>query len=226
MVSAPLLEAHDLRSVRAGDTGSLIVLDGASITLHRGEVVDVSGPSGAGKTTLLRALALMQPDAAGELRLEGRTPTEIGPREWRARVALVPQRPAMLGGDVRGNLLAPWALKVRAGTQPPADDELRAALDRVGLTDVALDREAVRLSVGQAARVALLRVVLTAPDVLLLDEPDAALDADSAVQVGELTAQFAKSGAVVRVRHQRPDGVPARRLRLTAGRLHGVGDSD
>lgn len=225
-MSEPLLEARELRFVRHGDAGPLPVLDGASLTLHRGEVLDISGPSGAGKTTLLRALALMQPGTAGEVWLDGRGPGEIGPREWRARVALVPQKPVMLAGDVRCNLLAPWDLKVRAGASRPGDDELRAALDRVGLCEVALDRAAVKLSVGQAARVALLRVVLTAPDVLLLDEPDAALDADSAAQVSALTTQFARTGAVVRVRHQRPDGVAARRLRLAAGRLHGVGDSD
>jgi len=83
----------------------------------------------------------------------------------------------------------------------------------------------VRLSVGQAARVALLRVMLTAPDVLLLDEPDASLDADSAAQVAMLTAQFASSGGVVRVRHQMPDEVRSRRLRLSAGHLRGVGPS-
>lgn len=225
-MNSALLEAHDLCFVRNGDTGPLAVLDGASITLHRGEVVDVSGPSGAGKSTLLRTLSRMQPGAAGELILDGRPASEIGAREWRMRVALVPQRPVMLEGDVRRNLLAPWVLKIRAEGHPPGDDELRAALDRVGLVDVALDREAVKLSVGQAARVALLRVVLTAPDVLLLDEPDAALDIDSAAQVAALTAQFAKDGAVLRVRHQRPDGIHARRLRLAAGRLHGVGDSD
>ena len=225
-MSTALLEARDLRFVRSGDVGPLAVLDGASLTLHRGEVVDVSGPSGAGKTTLLRALALMQPGTSGTLLLDGRTPDDIGAREWRTRVALVPQRPVMLTGDVRANLLAPWVLKVRAGAAQPGDDELRAALDRVGLADVALDREAVKLSVGQAARVALLRVVLTAPDVLLLDEPDAALDTDSAAQVAALTTQFVKSGAVVRVRHQRPDAVHTRRMRLSAGHLHGVGDSD
>jgi len=225
-VSGTLLEARDLRFVRRGDAGPLKVLDGARLTVARGEVLDISGPSGAGKTTLLRALALMQPGVSGELLLGGRSAAEVGPREWRVRVALLPQKPVVFPGDVRANLRAPWQLKVRADERVPDDDELRAALDRVGLAEVALDREAVRLSVGQAARVALVRVMLTAPDVLLLDEPDAALDADSAEQVAQLTAKFAKDGAVVRVRHQRPDGVHARRLRLSAGRLHGVGDSD
>lgn len=225
MSAEPLLEARDLHFVRQLDAGPLKVLDGVDLTVQRGEVVDVFGPSGAGKTTLLRALALLQPGVTGELRLEGSTPAEMGERVWRTRVALLPQKPAILKGTVRENLRIPWDLKVRDGTTAPDDDELRAALDRVQLEDVSLDREAVRLSVGQAARVALLRVMLTAPDVLLLDEPDASLDADSAAQVATLTAQFASSGAVVRVRHQMPDEVRSRRLRLSAGHLRGVGPS-
>ncbi|MCK8115910.1 ATP-binding cassette domain-containing protein [Anaerosoma tenue] len=223
MSAQPLLEARDLRFVRQSDAGPLKVLDGAHLAVERGEVVDVFGPSGAGKTTLLRALALLQPGVTGELLLDGATPAELGERVWRTRVALLPQKPVILKGTVRENLRMPWDLKVRDGEAAPDDDELRAALDRVSLEDVSLDRDAVRLSVGQAARVALLRVVLTAPDVLLLDEPDASLDSDSASQVAMLTAQFAASGAVVRVRHQMPDEVPARRLRLTAGHLRGVG---
>lgn len=223
MSTGSLLEARDLRFVRESDAEPLKVLDGVDLAVERGEVVDVFGPSGAGKTTLLRALALLQPGVTGELLLDGKTPGEMGARVWRARVALLPQKPVILKGTVRENLLMPWDLKVRDGKTAPDEDELRAALDRVRLEDVSLDREAVRLSVGQAARVALLRVVLTRPDVLLLDEPDASLDADSASQVAMLTAQFASSGAVVRVRHQMPDEVPARRLRLIAGQLKGVG---
>lgn len=225
-MTAPLLEARDLRVVRTGDAGPLKVLDGASLSLERGEVVDVSGPSGSGKTTLVRALALMLPDATGELLLDGRPATEVGARVWRSRVALLPQKPVIFPGTVRENLLVPWRLKVRHDATPPAEDELREKLDSFGLNDVALDRDAAKLSVGQAARVAMARIGLTRPDVLLLDEPDASLDESSAAMVAALTVRFAKTGAVVRIRHHRPDGVATRRERLVAGRLHGVGDSD
>ena len=225
-MTAPLLEARDLRVVRTGDAGPLKVLDGASLTLERGEIVDVSGPSGSGKTTLVRAIALMLPDIAGELLLDGRPAAEVGARAWRSRVALLPQKPVMFPGTVRDNLLVPWHLKVRHGLTAPDDDAMRLMLDSFGLEDVALDRDAARLSVGQAARVAMARLGLTRPDVLLLDEPDASLDEHSAGLVSALTVRFAETGAVVRVRHHRPDGVATRRERLVAGRLHGVGDSD
>lgn len=225
-MTPPLLEARDLRVVRVGDAGPLKVLDGASLSLERGEIVDVSGPSGSGKTTFVRALALMLPDVAGGLFLDGRPAAEVGPRVWRSRVALLPQKPVIFPGTVRDNLLVPWRLKVRHDTPVPAEAELRAKLDSFGLDDVALDRDAAKLSVGQAARVAMARLGLTRPDVLLLDEPDASLDESAAAMVAALTVRFAETGAVVRIRHHRPDGVATRRERLVAGRLRGVGDSD
>ncbi|MDP2232316.1 MAG: ABC transporter ATP-binding protein, partial [Actinomycetota bacterium] len=77
--------------------------------------------------------------------------------------------------------------------------------------------------VGQAARIALLRTVLTGPLVLLLDEPDANLDDASAEQVARMTAAFvAVGGAVVRVRHQRTDALATQRYRLADGRLSEV----
>lgn len=222
-MSQALLEARGLRVVRPGDTGPVTVLDGVDLALARGEVVDVAGPSGSGKTTLLRALALMLPGVAGELALEGVSAVSLGTRAWRTRVALLPQQAVIFPGCVRENLLVPWSLKIREGAPAPDDARLREALDAVGLAEVALDRDAARLSVGQAARVALVRVGLTRPQVLLLDEPDANLDEESAAQVAALTARFAEEGGgVVRVRHHRPDAIASRRLRLEGGSLEEV----
>jgi putative ABC transport system ATP-binding protein len=214
-----LLQAHDLVAVLAGDNGDVRVLDCVSLELSAGSITDVVGPSGSGKTTLLRALARLLPGATGLLALDGRPAEKILPQEWRAQVALLPQKPAIVPGDVLGNLVLPWTLKVRHASARPTQSELTAALSRVHL-DVALDRDAARLSVGQQARVALLRVLLTAPKVLLLDEPDAALDEASALAVAEMTREFTEAGgAVCRVRHHRSDGLASRRLHLEHGRL-------
>lgn len=215
-----LLEATGLTAGRRGDAGVVRVLDGVELTVGSGTLTDVVGQSGAGKTTLLLALARLLPGVTGRLAWRGTDARDVEARLWRTKVAYLPQRSSLLPGTVADNVTLPWRLAARAGTPAPTDAALRRALDSVHLDGVALDRDAARLSEGQAARVALLRTVLTAPDVLLLDEPDAALDDESARQVGLLTRRFVdEGGAVVRVRHLRADGGADRRLRLASGRL-------
>lgn len=222
-MTEPLLVARDLHANRITEAGAAEVLAGVTLSIAHGEVVELAGPSGAGKTTLLLALARLLPGVAGELALDGVNAARIEPQAWRARVALLPQRAALAAASVRENLLLPYTLKVRTGAPAPDDATLRAALDAVGLDAIALERDATRLSVGQAARVALLRVVLTRPQLLLLDEPDASLDDVSAAQVAAMTARFAaEGGAVLRVSHVRANGAADARYRLAAGRLEAV----
>ncbi len=217
-----LLDARDLRAALRGDDGEVRVLDGVSLGVDAGEIVDVVGPSGSGKTTLLRALARLLPEATGELALGGVPASKIEPGVWRSRVALLPQVPAIGEGTIRDNLTLPWTLRVRKGEVPPGDDRLLELLGLVHL-DLSLDRDASRLSVGQRARVALVRTLATAPEVLLLDEPDAALDSESMEAVTEATREFChRGGGVVRVRHRDSDGLARRRLRLADGALQVV----
>ena len=219
-----LLEARDLSAVMVGDAGDVRILDGISLAVDSGEIVDVVGPSGSGKSTLLRALAQLLPGVTGELFVGGASSAQMAPARWRARVTLLPQKPIMFAGTLRDNLVYPWLLGVRKGDARPEDRRLAEGLARLGV-DAALDRDATRLSVGQVARVAFLRTLLTDPSVLLLDEPDAALDDVAADAVAALTAEFVTGragrggGAVVRVRHHRSDGLASRRLRLEGGRL-------
>lgn len=227
MVVAPtLLSARGLTATRAVDGRDLRVLDGVDLDLAVGDIAELRGPSGAGKTTLLLAIARLLPGAGGSLSLDGEPATATDPAVWRTKVALLPQRTALFPGTVEANLLLPFELKARGGATPPATEALRTALDDVGLADVALDRDTSRLSVGQAARVALLRVLLTAPRILLLDEPDASLDDASAAAVAAMTTRFAEAGgAVLRVSHLRADAAANVRLHLEHGALTG-GDRD
>lgn len=198
----------------------MTVLDDLSFDIAEGEVVDIAGPSGSGKSTLLRALARLLPGAGGRITLRGVPFDDMPPTEWRRHVALVSQKPALVPNTVRDNLALPFRLKANVSHVTPTDDAFREALAEVHLDDVALDRDISRLSVGQLGRVALIRVVLTRPEVLLLDEVDAALDPVSADAVREIVSRFAQDGrAVVRVRHREDDGLANRRLVLSAGSL-------
>lgn len=218
-----LLHATGLTATLTGDAGPVRVLDGVEFAIRAGEIVDVVGPSGSGKSTLLRALAWLLPGAGGALELDGRPHDSMSPQEWRAQVALVPQKPAIIDATVERNLLVPWTLKARSAHTAPPAQRLCEALDSVGLSDVALDRSALRLSVGQQARIAFVRVLLTAPRVLLLDEAEAALDDTSAQFLSQACSHFAsEGGGIVRVRHRTTDGLAARRLTMQHGRLEEV----
>lgn len=210
---------HIAVSYRVGGKDRSLFGD-VSFALREGTVYDLVGPSGAGKSTLLRACALMMARDAGELYLDGEPSSGFKPCEWRRRVCLVPQKPSLVAGTVRDNLLLPWRLKVRAGEAPPADDALRELVRYAELDDVGLDRDVSQLSGGQQARVALLRAFATRPAVLLLDEVDAALDDESACAVGRLTkALVGTCMTCLRIRHRAADGFASGTFALRGGAL-------
>jgi putative ABC transport system ATP-binding protein len=199
-----VLQARNLTIRRSSGTAARTILSGARLALRKGTLAHLKGPSGSGKSTLLWVLARMLPRESGELSLLGRPAAEIPAPVWRMRVALVLQKHAMVFGTVRENLTLPWRLKVRrgaeveeSGSKPPSDEVLRRELDTVRLDDVSLDEDASRLSVGQTARVSLVRTLVTRPDCLLLDEPTAALDPETADLVTARILAFAAGGAAV-----------------------------
>lgn len=210
---------HIFLSYRRGGEAVPLLRD-VSFALEAGSICDLVGPSGAGKSTLLRACALMMARDSGELYLDGRPSSGFKPAAWRRQVCLVPQQASLVAGTVRDNLVLPWRLKVNAGTQPPADDELARLLDAAELSDVGLSRDVSQLSGGQTARVALLRAFATRPRALLLDEVDAALDDDSALAVGRLTRSLVDERVTcLRIRHRASDGFASGTFTLADGVL-------
>lgn len=148
------------------------VLAGVSLAVPRGTATVLLAPSGAGKSTLLRCLVRLVEPEAGRIALDGADVRDLDPRELRRRVGLVAQAPAMLPGTVADNL------RYRA---PGAD--VPGALAAAGLNASFADRPAAELSGGERSRVALARALSRDPEILLLDEPTAALDAAAAAHV-------------------------------------------
>jgi ABC-type nitrate/sulfonate/bicarbonate transport system ATPase subunit len=152
-----LLEARGLTAARAG----VPVVEGVDLALGRGDVLAVLGPNGAGKSTLLAALAGLIPAAAGTIARHG-------------RVAAALQAPALARRTARANVEAAlgwWGVPRRERRERSL-----AALATLGAERLA-ERPAAGLSGGEARRVHLARAIALEPDVLLLDEPFAGLDA-------------------------------------------------
>jgi ABC-type multidrug transport system ATPase subunit len=184
------IEVRDLKVSR----GERTVIDGLSFAAPRGQVLALLGASGAGKSTLLRCLnGLAEPDA-GAIHLDGADIRATPPPTLRRRVALVAQTPAMLPGTVEDNLA--YGLPQ---LHPATRDQ---ALEAAGLHASFLPRPAAQLSGGERARVALARALTREPDAVLLDEPTAALDPETArVIAGTVKALAGHDLAVIVATH-------------------------
>lgn len=189
-----VLVAADGVTVRLGGRP---VLERASLHAHAGEVVALVGPNGAGKSTLLAVLAGDRRPDAGTVQVAGR-PVERWHGRDLARVrAVLPQRPTVAFGftvrDVVHMGRAPWA-----GTPAEARDAtaVAAALDATDLRALA-DRPVPTLSGGEAARVALARVLAQETRLVLLDEPTASLDVRHQELVLSVARRRALDGAAV-----------------------------
>jgi ABC-2 type transport system ATP-binding protein len=173
----PVLEARDLVK-RFGEREAL---RGVSLSASAGELVAVIGPNGAGKTTLLSILAGIQEPDAGTI---SKAPSEIG---W------VPQQAALYGKlTVAENL----RLFARLEKRPDPEAVVDRMLEQTGLRDRADDQVSV-LSGGNRQRVNIAIGLLAEPEVLLLDEPSAALDPRQREKLWEFILELAGGGTTV-----------------------------
>ena len=152
--------------------GEKQVLDDVSLFVKKGEFVTILGPSGCGKTTLLRLLAGFGTADEGEIKIAGEDITMVPPHE--RPVNTVFQRYALFPHlNVYDNIA--FGLKLKKVKEDEIEARVRKALKMVGMTDYEW-RDVNSLSGGQQQRVAIARAIINRPQVLLLDEPLAALD--------------------------------------------------
>jgi putative ABC transport system ATP-binding protein len=181
------LEARAIgRRLRTGDGW---LFRNLSFALRRGERVALLGPSGAGKTVLLRALALLDPLAEGEILWRGHPVARDQVPAFRAEAVYVHQRPALVANDVEAELRGPFALRVHRGRQFDRG-RLIAQLEGLGRDAAFLGKPVAELSGGEAQLTALLRALQLDPALLLLDEPTASLDPESARAIERLVDQW------------------------------------
>ena len=152
--------------------GEKTALDHINLTVNKGEFVTILGPSGCGKTTLLRLIAGFQTASEGSLCIAGKEVTQTPPHK--RPVNTVFQKYALFPHlNVFDNIA--FGLKLKKMPKPEMERKVKAALKMVGMTDYEY-RDVNSLSGGQQQRVAIARAIVNEPEVLLLDEPLAALD--------------------------------------------------
>ena len=177
------LESLEMRSADKG--GGSAVLQDISLYAKAGEVVALVGPSGAGKTTITGMVARLYDPTSGTVRVGGEDLRDVSFESLRDRVGVVTQEAHMFHDSIRGNLL----YAKPDATDAQLQDALRAAnvwglIERLphGLETVVGDR-GHRLSGGEKQRLAIARLLLKAPSVVILDEATAHLDSESEVLV-------------------------------------------
>lgn len=176
------------------------------LEIEGGECVALSGPSGAGKSLLLRAIADLDAHQ-GEVRLDGASCAAMRAHEWRRRVGLLPAESQWWGETIGEHF-------------QQVDETL---CHELGFERGVMAWEVARCSTGERQRLALLRLVMNHPEVLLLDEPTASLDAENVARVeGVLTRLRQQRGlAVLWVSHDAAQArrIATRHLHIAAGQI-------
>jgi putative ABC transport system ATP-binding protein len=200
------------------------LLRGICVTVYPGDRLAIVGPSGAGKTLLLRALALLDPLDEGLIQWNGRGVSGNAVPNYRREVVYLHQRPALFDGSVKFNLRLPFALKLNRD-RAFDEDRILNLLEKTGRSASFLQKSSRNLSGGEAQIVALARAIQLDPSVLLLDEPAASLDAESACAIEELVllwiSEKPAERAFVWVSHDldQIQRVAARSMRMQSGTL-------
>ncbi|HEC16467.1 MAG TPA: ABC transporter ATP-binding protein [Sedimenticola sp.] len=180
-----------------------LVLDHVSLEIHSGEKVALVGASGGGKTTLVQVLLGLYPPQSGQVCFGGVPVSEIGMDVVRDHVATVLQHPALFNDSIRQNLTL--------GREIP-EEKLWQALDIAQLSetireldeglDTLIGRFGIRLSGGQRQRLAVARMVLSEPRIVILDEATSALDTTTEARLHSALQKFLHGRTTIIIAHR------------------------
>lgn len=224
------IEVSGLTKIYGSGNTEIRAIDDVSLQVNQGEVVALLGPSGAGKSTLLSAMGLINPPSSGRIVIGEETVME-GPRPF---VDLRTFRREHLGFIFQKANLIPFlsavqnvqiALQINDVNGREARHRSLELLDYLGVADRAGNLPE-QLSGGQQQRVAVARALANEPELILADEPTAALDSHRGRQVMELFAKVAHeqgAGVIVVTHDHRALDVFDRTFEMEDGRLHASG---
>lgn len=196
MTNEEVLRTEGLRK----SFGKLEVLKGIDVTVRRGEVISIIGPSGGGKSTFLRCLNFLEEPSAGKIYYEGEEVTSSMKNisEYRRKIGMVFQQFNVFPHlTVLENITIAPTLE-KGVSKADAENEAMGFLKRVGLADKAQEYPR-KLSGGQKQRLSIVRALAMHPDVMLFDEPTSALDPEMVKEVLNVIEDLARSGMTILV---------------------------
>jgi len=209
------------RNVRFGYTPGRDVLNGLDLTIQAGETVAFVGPSGAGKTTICSLLPRFYEVDSGAITIDGTDIRDMTLRSLRNQIGIVQQDVFLFAGTIRENI-AYGRLEATEGEI--LDAARRARLDQViaslpaGL-DTIIGERGVKLSGGQKQRLAIARIFLKNPPILILDEATSALDTETERAIQQALAELSKGRTTLVIAHRLATIVNADRIAVID---HGV----
>lgn len=179
------------------------VLHDVNLAIAPGEKVALVGASGGGKSTLVQLILGLYPPSEGQVLFGGEPVSRIGLDVVRDNVAVVLQHPAMFSDTVRANLTLGQPVEEERLWQALEVAQLRQTVEELpqGL-DTVIGRQGVRLSGGQRQRLAVARMVLTDPRVVLLDEATSALDAETEALLHSALREFLRGRTTLIIAHR------------------------
>ena len=184
------------------------VLSNVSLTIKPGEVVALVGPSGAGKTTLASLIPRFWDVTSGRILVDGHDVKDLSLEDLRGAIGLVPQEPALFSGTVRDNI----AYAATEGDRIPTQEEIQRAADAAHATefidrliegfDTLVGERGVKLSGGQRQRLAIARVFLKNPAIVILDEATSSLDSESERLVEKAMQRLLRGRSTLIIAHR------------------------
>ena len=201
---AALLEAQNLSFHY---THGIDVFSGVTFSVDKGEVFTLLGPNGAGKSTLLNCIAGLAKPAVGTVMLHDRNVESYSARDLAKHIGYVHQNISVTYGyTVREYLVMGAAPRIGMFGTPKAEDYARVeeAIVDLSLEDLA-DRAVSHLSGGERQRVAIARVIVQDPEIILFDEPTSALDYGNQIRVMRTIKQLSERGYAVVMTTHNPD---------------------
>jgi ABC-type protease/lipase transport system fused ATPase/permease subunit len=189
--------------------GKSPILRGVNFTIAPGEAVGVIGPSGSGKSTLARALTSVWAPAGGDIRLDGAKLDQYDPRALGKYVGYLPQAVSLFEGTIAENIArlsdAPDAeMVVRAAKSAAAHDMILGLPDGY---DTVVSTLGTQLSGGQIQRIGLARALYGDPVLLVLDEPNSALDNEGSLALNAAIKNIKDDGRAVVLMAHRPAAI-------------------